>query len=117
MKSIGPFRNNIALIAPGDKTTLTIWRDGKEQEIELVMGQREPAQAAAAETMTDFAEWGIELAEINDELREQFELRASKGLVVTAVQPRSRAAAKWRSPWSTLGRHQQHRGKRFGNAE
>ena len=66
------------------------------------MGQREPEQAAAAETMTDFSEWGIELAEINDELREQFELRASKGLVVTAVQPRSRAAANGVRPGQLL---------------
>ena len=102
MKSVGPFRNTIALISPGEKTLLTIWRDGNKMDIEVTMGQREQAVAATSETMNHFEKWGIEIAEITDENREEFELRTQDGLVVTAVEPRSRAAANGVRPGQLL---------------
>ena len=102
VKSVGPFRNAIALIAPGTKTSMTVWRDGQTLDIELTMGERSQAEVIASAANAELEKWGLEVKPISDELREQFELTAQNGLVVTAVEPRSHAASKGVRPGQIL---------------
>src|SRR5204862_211100 len=80
----------------------TIWRDGKEYEVELKMAvlnpnrpapvPPEPEKPKPAQTIDAF---GLKLANLTPELKKQFSLpEAAKGLVITEVPANSPGAAQ-----------------------
>lgn len=85
-------RNKLA----GDKVKFEIYRNGKKQEIEIVLGeiegsnaqkkQRKSSTLKTPDTKTS-TKIGITVAEINSSLKERYGLEDDNGLVVVNIQP------------------------------
>ncbi|MZR32067.1 Do family serine endopeptidase [Sneathiella sp. DP05] len=85
----------------GSKVTVDLWRSGKTVTKEVTLGELEKAETAMANgsstpSSTDKVELlGMELALVNDRMREQFNMGPdASGVVVTDVDPNSEAAEK-----------------------
>lgn len=77
----------------GDKATVTVWRNGQSQEIELTIGKLPTEVAEAGEpSQAEQGKWGVRLQDLTPEMTEQHDLDTDKGVVITEVQPNSPAA-------------------------
>ena len=89
-------RNTISQMAPGTTVKLDIWRDGKTQDYNVTLGELPTEKAAAEgsdETGTSEIQ-GIEVQDVTPEILQQLNLpTGTHGVVVTAVDPTSPAAA------------------------
>jgi serine protease Do len=96
----------VAATPPDKQVKLAIWRDGKEQEVELKAAalnpNRPPPPPPAPEKPKPPATveaLGLKLAKVNPELRKQFSLpEAAGGVVITEVPPNSAAAGQGLRP-------------------
>ncbi len=86
----------------GKEVPVVVLRNGETLDLTVVLGRRETSEAAAfpapgaepEETVEPSAVLGMTLSAITSELAEQFGLGDATGIVVTAVDPDSDAAAK-----------------------
>jgi len=102
LKDVRELRNAVAATAPGTDISLTVFRDGKEQDVKITIGEQPDDLMAAARggrgTQPKTAEasvesLGIRLSTLNDELAKKYELsHVESGAVVTQVAPNSIAA-------------------------
>ncbi len=84
------FRNIVAMLEPGKKVTLNVFRDGKKKEIKVEIGSLEEGQVALG--MSDVAEkLGLQVQDLTDELAKRFGYEDAKGVIVTGVTERSPA--------------------------
>ena len=96
----------VAATPPDKQVKATIWRDGKEQEVELKAAalnpNRPPAPAPAPEKPKPPATvdaLGLKLAKVSPELKKQFSLpEAASGVVITEVPPNSPGAGQGLRP-------------------
>jgi serine protease Do len=96
-----------AQTVPGTKATLTVLRDGKQQNLELTIGELKNDEAD--ETSPEAAQapgkmkLGVRLGEIDKQAREHFEIPASvSGVLVAEVIPGSRAAEAGLQPGNVI---------------
>jgi len=103
VKKVGPFRNSIALSAPGSTHTLTVIRKGRRRKITVTLGNLEAAGTAAAvppeETQKKL---GVTVSDLTPEAAQRFGYGKEKGVVVTAVEPGSPAAAAGLAPGTLI---------------
>jgi serine protease Do len=89
-------RLQISQMAPGTSVKLDVWRDGKTQDYTVTLGEL-PEKAAAEEnsgTESSGGLEGVEVDELTPEIAQQLSLGpGTHGVVVTAVDPSSPAAA------------------------
>ncbi len=81
---------------PGEKVNLLVWRDGKEKEFTIKLGER-PADGVVAESgTTSDNPFGIEVAELTSERMSQFQVNyeGEEGVLVVGVENNSMAARK-----------------------
>ena len=95
MTSTSKLRNRIALAGPKTKVSLEIMRDGKRQELRVTLGELAGDRVASGPTSpveSDFL--GVTVSAIDTSTREKFGIPAElrEGVVVTKVEPASRAA-------------------------
>ncbi|HEY2587300.1 MAG TPA: trypsin-like peptidase domain-containing protein [Tepidisphaeraceae bacterium] len=102
VQNVTQLRNMIAADAPGTDITMTVFRNGKTEDVQIKLGTQ-PENLLASNnqnvapqggTHARSAEaLGMHLATPNDELAQKFNLpdNTSEGAVVTAVAPRSAA--------------------------
>jgi serine protease Do len=96
----------VADTPPDKPVKVTIWRDGKEHEVELKMAVLNPNRPAPAPPEPEKPKpaatvdaFGLKLAKLSPEIRKQFSLPdAAKGMVITEVPPNSAAAAQGLRP-------------------
>jgi Do/DeqQ family serine protease len=85
------FRNRIAAMAPGTEVTLSVWRNGAQQQIRVRLGELGPANAAASERSAPGGaggRLGITVEPLTPNLAAQLRLRSgTQGLVVSDVDP------------------------------
>ena len=88
-------RNTISQMAPGTTVKLDIWRDGKTQDYNVTLGELTEKATAEGTDETGSSEiQGIEVQDVTPEILQQLNLPAgTHGVVVTAVDPSSAAAA------------------------
>lgn len=92
----------VSQAAPGTKTTLRVIRDGKEKSLNITVGSQpqelagepsEESSAPVAEKSDTFLD-GVEIANVDRSTRRQSGLpQTMRGVVVTKVEPGSKAAA------------------------
>jgi len=96
----------VADTPPDKQVKVTIWRDGKEYEVELKVAVLNPSRPAPAPPEPEKPKpavaidaFGLKLAKLSPELKKQFSLPdAAKGVVITEVPPNSAAAAQGLRP-------------------
>ena len=86
------FRNQIAAMGPGTEVSLSIWRDGREQQVRVRLGEL-TAQNAAPESQGGpgggaGGRLGVSVEPLTPDMAAQLGLRrGTQGLVVTEVDP------------------------------
>ena len=88
---VGTFRNLVAMTPPGDRESLTIIRDGKEQKIQVIIGKQSKTQKTAAEIQSS-EELGLHVESITPYLARKYDVTPGRGVVVTRIIPGSVAA-------------------------
>ncbi|MEP6922964.1 MAG: Do family serine endopeptidase [Pyrinomonadaceae bacterium] len=96
-------RNHIASTSPGSEITLTVNRNGKEQQIKAVLGElsaetavnrreQNQEQNTPAPQGEQSGKLGLGLQPLTPELAQRLQIQAESGLVVTEVDPTGPAA-------------------------
>ena len=79
------FRNSIAMLEPGTKVTLTIFRDGKEKEVNLRVGSQDEGQALLNESSNFAKEFGITVEDVTSEMAKKYGYTVGRGVVISDV--------------------------------
>jgi serine protease Do len=101
-------RNRIAAMAPGSEVTMTVFRNGKEQDVTVKLGEQpENFQQVASSTPSRGAAnaaqtMGMRLANPQDRIAQRFQVNANSGAVVVSVQPDSEAAKAHITPGDVI---------------
>ena len=96
---VNELRNRVADLPPGKKIEFTIFRDGKEQKVEVTIAPQPADMFGAAtgerEEPTATKAFGLEVQTLTPELAEQggYE-KGTEGVLITSVEPDSDAAGK-----------------------
>jgi serine protease Do len=92
VKGMGDVTSTVALIPPGGKTTLTLLRDGKKQDVTFAVAQRPDeemvargAPGPAPEDANRSAKLGVRLAPLTPEVARQLGTTGDQGVVVAEV--------------------------------
>jgi serine protease Do len=102
VQNVTQLRNTIATEAPGSEITMSVFREGKMQDVQIKLGtQPENLLASSNQTLTpqgggharSAEALGMHLATPTEELAQKYGLQdsATEGALVTAVGPRSAA--------------------------
>jgi serine protease Do len=90
--TVAPFRNKVALMAPGSKADLTVIRDGRQQNLTVrIEKMAVPGQAPSSKTDRPDA-LGLSVVPLTGDLADRHGLRGEKGVLVTGVDPASASA-------------------------
>ena len=86
----------VAMLSPGSKSTITVWRDGKKTDLELTVAERDRNGQAKSKdggsTGTAGGLLGLKVRPLTGEDMRRFELKSNAGLLVTGLEPDSPAA-------------------------
>jgi serine protease Do len=99
VESIRDLTRMISAIKPGTSVKLGVWRDGKDMSVTAKIGDQKDEAAvvkASADKQADKKaepmSYGVSLAPLSDETRQELKLKGSvKGAVIAAVEPGSPA--------------------------
>lgn len=97
VKNVGPFRNRVALSAPGSEHTMTVIRNGKEKSVTVRLGTLKSAHTAQAPSSAENT-LGLTVQDLTPELAERFGFETDSGVIITGVEPGSSAAAAGLAP-------------------
>jgi len=92
VESANDLRNRIAMLKPGTKVPIVIWRDGKRKTVTAELGKLDSKSAnggAAPEETLD--ELGFSVQNLTDELAERYGYVGQQGVMVISVEPGSQA--------------------------
>ncbi len=93
VERVGPFRNRVALNAPGSSKPITILRKGVQQTLSVTIGKLpEGEQQASSSAPQTLEKLGLAVQTLTPDLARQFDLEDNKGVVVTQVKQGSVAA-------------------------
>jgi len=85
------FRNRVAMIDPGTKVALKVFRDGKPKDVKLTIGTF-PADEAAVPAAPALAEkTGFIVRDLTPELARRFNYDFDEGVIIAGVEPGSPA--------------------------
>jgi serine protease Do len=90
-------RNRVAMLVPGAKAQLTLIRDGKEQNFDVVIGKQpenfgKNDNAQGSEESGDVSgQYGLDLRELTPELAERFGYHEGQGVIIGGVDDGSPA--------------------------
>jgi serine protease Do len=96
----------VAMLAPGSKAAISVWRDGKKTDLTLTVDERdtggqaqgkEDGKSAAAEGLL-----GLKVRPLTGEDMRRLELKTNVGLLVTGLTPDSPAAKAGIMPGDAL---------------
>jgi len=87
------FVSRVSMLKPGTKIELVALRDGKRKTFSIKLGKRPPSTELAGTPPADaFEQLGFSVENLTRELAERLGYEGQSGVVVTEVDPRSRAA-------------------------
>ncbi|MFW6347333.1 MAG: DegQ family serine endoprotease [Cyclonatronaceae bacterium] len=90
--SYSQFRSYIASRAPDTEVSLKINRGGEVMDMSVTLGERPNNELTDAEVENLYEQYGFMVEQLNDDLAEQFRLRANlEGVVVTEIERNSQA--------------------------
>jgi serine protease Do len=113
-------RDKIAVQAPGSEVTLDVFRDGKDVDVKVKLGEQPAHLQELAENSPADAEHasalGLQLQNVTDELSQQYGSDEKSGAVVTEVAPNSPAAQAGIQPGDVITHVNRHRVRDAGEA-
>src|SRR5579875_928756 len=86
----------------GKVATVKVLRDGKEQTIQVKVGELKDTEVASAKSETPSSDWGLQVAPNSPELARQYNLQTDKGVVIKNVRPDTPAADAGLQPGDVL---------------
>jgi serine protease Do len=92
VKTVGGFRNRVALTTPGSEAKLVVLRDGQRKTLAVKIGQQDKSSQVASGPAQSSEEIGLTVQSITTQLAEQFNVKQGAGVVVTQVETGSIAA-------------------------
>jgi serine protease Do len=93
VKDNNDLRNDIAALQPGTEVKLAVRRDGQERTVTAKLAELDgTAGRPARGTSEESGRFGLSVEPLTQERARELNVRASRGLVVAAVEPGSRAA-------------------------
>ncbi len=95
LADVSELRNKIALIIPNTKTTLHIIRNGKEQQIKVIIGEQPSdfgKRGFSNKDKNSLEDFGLSLQDLTKELAERLGYAENSGVVISDVQAGSPAA-------------------------
>ena len=121
IENVTHLRNSVALIAPNTDSDFQIFRDGKQQDVNVKLGEQPENMLAMAQgthaspgdsggsdqsdSEQTVARMGLELGDVTDELSQKYNLGdAHDGALVIAVRPNSPAALSGIAPGDLITR-------------
>jgi len=90
--SAGSFRNRIAMLKPGTKLKMVVWRDGKRRTFDVELDKRPSTGGPAGAPPEALEELGFSVRNLTDEFAERYGYEGQSGVIVTDVEPGSQAA-------------------------
>lgn len=81
---------NVAALAPGDKATIKVLRDGKEEEIAVILGELKE-EAVAKPSLAIQKDLGLTLQPVTPEIAKELDMKNAEGLVILNVEANSPA--------------------------
>jgi serine protease Do len=93
VNSTADLQQRIAFKKPGEKVKLGVWRDGKNEDVEVTLAKRpdQPEEAAEDTQAMTTNKMGLEVRDLTPDDVQQLKLDSSDGVVVTQVRPFSPA--------------------------
>ena len=96
----------VAAVAPGQKTQVTVWRQGKERVLDVSLARSPELTADATDSIPgagEGAKLGLALAPMTEELRQRFDVaRDIDGVMVVQVEAGSPAARQGLRPGDVI---------------
>jgi len=101
---VGPFRNRVALNAPGSSKPITVLRKGERQTLSITIGKLPEGeqQASISGAPKTLDKLGLTVQTLTPDLAQQFDLKGQKGVVITQVKPGSVAAIAGIQPGTVI---------------
>jgi serine protease Do len=90
IENMGDLRNTIAMLTPGTKTKLLIYRDGKEQTVTVKIAELSDTQVFADTSQLD-RRLGLTVENLTEEASRYYGLPSNEGVIVSNVNPNSDA--------------------------
>ena len=92
VESADSFRNRIAMLKPGTKLKMVVWRDGKRRTFDVKLGKRPSTQELTGAPPDELEELGFSVRNLTDESAERLGYEGQSGVIVESVEPGSQAA-------------------------
>jgi serine protease Do len=90
--SANELRNRIAMLSPGAKVIIKLWRDGKEKTVTVELGNLDTqAGTESAATVDSLNEIGFTVQNLTDEQAKRYGYDGDQGVLIISVQPGSQA--------------------------
>jgi len=103
VESRDAFRNKIAILKPGTRINLVVWRDKKRKAITVKLGKRPSTEELTGNLSPDtLDELGFTVEDLTDELKERYGYEGQSGVVVREVESGSQAAQKGIAPGALI---------------
>jgi serine protease Do len=90
--SASSFRNRIAMLKPGTKIKMVVWRDGKRRTFDVELSKRPPTEELTGAPSEALDQLGFSVQNLTNELAERYGYEGQSGVIVTNVEPDSQAA-------------------------
>ena len=85
------FRQKVSMLKPGTKVEVVVLRDGKRKTLTIELGERPSKEVASVADSKILDKLGISVQNLTEELAENMGYEDTEGVVVTEVEPGSKA--------------------------
>ncbi len=103
VESRDAFRNQVAMLKPGSRINLVVWRDRKRKPITVKLGKRPPTEEITGELSPEtINELGFTVEDLTDELAGRYGYEGQSGVVVSDVESGSQAEQKGIAPGALI---------------
>ncbi len=99
VESRDAFRNHVAMLKPGSRINLVVWRDRKRKTLTVKLGKRPSTEERTGNLSPEtINELGFTVQELTEELAERYSYEGQSGVVVKEVESGSQAEEKGIAP-------------------
>jgi len=92
VEAANELRNRIAMLKPGTKVKIVIWRDGKRKTLTAELAKRDSVKAKPGDAPAEaLDELGFSVRDLSEELAQRYGYEGQLGVIVSSVEPGSLA--------------------------